>query len=92
MTPLERFEQLKTKYYYDEAAAEEKIRFIEKHCRHVEGSLYGKALVLPDTFKNEILRPVFGLKKANGKRLINKVYIQMPRKNAKPPGYAQRIP
>jgi phage terminase large subunit-like protein len=83
MTPIERFEQFKKKYYYDEAAAEEKIRFIEKHCRHVEGALYGFPLILPDVFKDEILRPVFGLKKANGKRLINKVYIQMPRKNAK---------
>lgn len=83
MTPLERFEKLKAKYYYDEAAAEEKIRFIEKHCRHVEGSLYGQPLILPDAYKDQILRPVFGLKKKNGKRLIQKVYIQMPRKNAK---------
>lgn len=83
MTPSERFELLKTKYYYDEKAADEKITFIEKHGRHVEGSLYGKPLILPDTFKNEILRPVFGLKKPNGKRLIQKVFIQMPRKNAK---------
>src|SRR5690606_1137674 len=83
VTALERFEQLKKKYHYDEAAAEEKIAFIEKHCRHVEGDLYGEPLILPDTFKDEILRPVFGLKRANGKRLIRKVYIQMPRKNAK---------
>jgi phage terminase large subunit-like protein len=83
MTTRERFEGLKKKYKYDAKAAEEKIAFIEKHCRHVEGDLYGQPLILPDTFKDEILRPVFGLKKANGKRLINKVYIQMPRKNAK---------
>lgn len=84
MTPLQRFEQLKTKYYYDAKAAEEKIQFIEKHCRHVEGDLYGQPLILPDSFKDEILRPVFGLKrKKGGKRLIRKVFIQMPRKNAK---------
>ncbi len=84
MTPLERFEQLKKKYYYDEAAAEEKIAFIERHCRHVEGDLYGEPLILPDAFKNEIQRPIFGLKrKKGGKRLIRKAYIQMPRKNAK---------
>lgn len=84
MTPLERFEQLKAKYYYDEAAAEEKIQFIEKHCRHVEGDLYGQPLVLPDTFKDEIIRPIFGLKrKKGGKRLIRYVYIQTPKKNAK---------
>jgi len=83
MTPLERFEKLKKKYRYDSKAAEEKIQFIEKHCRHVEGSLYGQPLILPDSFKDEILRPVFGLWKPNGKRLINKVFIQMPRKNAK---------
>lgn len=83
MTALERFEQLKKRYRYDAQAADEKIAFIEKHCRHVEGDLYGEPLILPDTFKNEILRPVFGLKRENGKRLIRKVYIQMPRKNAK---------
>ncbi len=84
MTPLERFEKLKSKYYYDEKAAEEKIQFIEKHCRHVEGDLYGEPLILPDAYKDEILRPIFGLKRSKGgKRLIRKVYIQMPRKNAK---------
>lgn len=83
MTPSERFEKLKAKYHYDSEAAEEKIRFIEKHCRHVEGDLYGQHLILPDRYKDEILRPVFGLKRPNGKRLIRKVYIQMPRKNAK---------
>lgn len=83
MTALERFEALKKKYHYDAEAAEEKIAFIEKHCRHVEGDLYGEPLILPDVFKDEILRPIFGLKRENGKRLIRKVYIQMPRKNAK---------
>jgi phage terminase large subunit-like protein len=83
MTPGERFDLLKKKYRYDEAAANEKINFIEKHCRHVEGDLYGQKLILPDRFKDEILRPVFGLKRKNGKRLIRKVFIQMPRKNAK---------
>jgi phage terminase large subunit-like protein len=83
MTVGERFEGLKKKYKYDAQAADEKIQFIEKHCRHVEGDLYGEPLLLPDTFKDEILRPIFGLKRMNGKRLIRKVYIQMPRKNAK---------
>jgi phage terminase large subunit-like protein len=83
MTPGERFELLKKKYRYDAEAAEEKIQFIETHCRHVEGDLYGESLILPDRFKDEILRPVFGLKRDNGKRLIRMVFIQMPRKNAK---------
>jgi phage terminase large subunit-like protein len=83
VTASERFEGLKKKYRYDAEAAEEKISFIEKHCRHVEGDLYGEPLILPDSFKDEIIRPIFGLKRENGKRLIRKVYIQMPRKNAK---------
>ena len=78
MTPNERFELLKKKYTYDAKAAEEKIKFIETHCRHVEGNLYGKPLILPDDYKENILRPVFGLKKANGKRLIQKVYHDGP--------------
>lgn len=83
MTPIERFEKLKKKYHYDAKAAEEKIQFIEKHCRHVEGDLYGQPLLLPEAYKDEILRPIFGLKRKNGKRLIREAYIQMPRKNAK---------
>ena len=83
MTPLERFEQLKKKYHYDSKAAEEKIQFIETHCRHVEGDLDGQPLILPEVYKEQILRPIFGLKRDNGKRLIRTVYIQMPRKNAK---------
>lgn len=83
MTVQERFEKLKKKYRYDSKAAEEKIRFIETHCRHVEGDLYGQPLILPDEFKEDILRPIFGLKRPNGKRLIRMVYVQMPRKNAK---------
>ena len=83
MTVKERFEQLKKRHTYDSEAAEEKINFIEAHCRHVEGDLYGQPLILPDAYKDEILRPIFGLKKKNGKRLIRMVYIQMPRKNAK---------
>jgi phage terminase large subunit-like protein len=83
MTVKERFEILKKKYRYDEKAASEKIKFIETHCRHVEGDLYGEPLLLPDRFKDDILSPIFGLKRDNGKRLIRMVYVQMPRKNAK---------
>lgn len=83
MTPSERFELLKKKYRYDFEAAEKKIRFIEKHCRHVEGDLYGQPLILPDVYKDEILRPIFGLYKPNGKRLIRTFHLQIPRKNAK---------
>jgi phage terminase large subunit-like protein len=83
MTTAERFKKLKEKYYYDSAAAEEKIRFIETHCRHVEGDLYGEPLILPDRYKDDILRPIFGLKRKNGKRLIRMVFIQVARKNAK---------
>lgn len=83
MTVKERFENLKKKYRYDHEAAEKKIKFIEKHCRHVEGDLFGQPLILPEVYKDEILRPIFGLKRPNGKRLIRTVYVQMPRKNAK---------
>src|SRR5690606_3227732 len=83
MTVEERFEILKKKYRYDEKAAQEKIQYIEPHCRHVEGDLYGQPLILPDVYKEQILKPIFGLKRPNGKRLNRKVYVQMPRKNAK---------
>lgn len=83
MTAKERFELLKKKYVYNAKEADRKIKFIEKHCRHVEGDLYGQPLILPEIYKEEILRPIFGLYKTNGKRLIRSVHLQMPRKNAK---------
>lgn len=84
MTPQERFEILKDKYYYDEDEANEKVNFIEEMCTHVKGRLAGSSLLLDPWQKDEIIRPIFGLKyKKGGRRVINKVYIEIPRKNAK---------
>ena len=84
MTPRQRFKHLCKKYYYDEAAAQEKIDFIEQYCTHVKGALAGNSLLLEDWIKDEIIRPVFGLKdRKDGNRLIYSVYIEIPKKNAK---------
>lgn len=84
MTAKERFEYLADKYYYDEEAAEEKITFIQTHCRHVKGKLAGRNFILEEWQKDEIIRPIFGLKEyEGGPRLINEVYIELPRKNGK---------
>lgn len=83
MTVAERFKKLKEKYSYNGDLAEGKIRFVENNCTHVEGDLAGKPLILEEWQKEEIFRPIFGFVRKDGKRLINRVYIQMPRKNGK---------
>lgn len=84
MTTAERFEQLKNKYYYDQSVVDEKLNFLQTHCRHVKGDLAGQPMT-PEPFQVEdIIKPVFGLyEKKDGPRLINQVLVLVPRKNGK---------
>jgi len=84
MTPAERFEILKDKYYFDEDAALDKKKFIETKCRHIKGAKAGQHLILEDFQYHDIIKPIFGLKvQKGGRRLINVVYLELPRKNGK---------
>lgn len=72
------------KYYYDEKSANRVIEWIEKFCKHTEGELYGQSFILADWQKDDIIKPVFGLKnKITGKRKIRRIYIEIPKKNGK---------
>lgn len=76
------------KYYYDEQAAELAIAFVENFCTHVQGdsSIIGKPFKLEDWQKNDIVRPLFGVKrKADGKRRYRKAYVEIPKKQGKTP-------
>lgn len=71
-------------YYYDKAAADKVVNWIEKYITHVKGELAGGPLILEKWQKEDILRPVFGIKrKSDGLRRFRTVYIEIPRKNAK---------
>jgi phage terminase large subunit-like protein len=73
-----------SKYYYDEAAANKVIKFVEGFCTHIRGGLAGEPLILADFWKEDIIKPVFGIKrKSNGKRRFKTVYVEIGKGNAK---------
>jgi phage terminase large subunit-like protein len=79
----ERLVDLRKRYAWDEKAASAAVTFIEKNLRHWKEPFAGKPFVLSDWQKDEIIRPIWGLRKPDGTRLIREVYLQMPRKNGK---------
>ena len=71
------------KYYFDEAAADRPVRFIETFCTHTKGPKAGKPLLL-EQWQKDILRTAFGWKRTdNNLRRYRVVYLEVPRKNGK---------
>jgi phage terminase large subunit-like protein len=71
-------------YYFDEEAADRAVNFIEQFCTHVKGELAGKAFILEQWQKDDIVRPLFGWKsKETGYRKYRTCYVEIPRKNGK---------
>ena len=70
-------------FHFDEEAANRAVDFIEKFCSHVKGELGGKPFILEDWQKDDIIRPLFGWKKADGRRKYRTCYVEIPRKNGK---------
>lgn len=79
-------------YYFDSAAANHAVAFIEEKCRHHKGEWAGRPLLLEPWQKDDILRPMFGWMKpeldARGAvigyvRLYRIAYVEIPRKNGK---------
>jgi len=72
------------KYYFDDKAADKAVKWIEKYITHVKGEHAGKPVILEDWQKNDIVRPLFGMKdRLSGHRKYRTVYVEIPRKNAK---------
>ncbi len=71
-------------YYYDKAAANKVIRFIEKYITHVKGDFAGESLILENWQKEDIIKPAFGIKKKkDGSRRFKIIYVEVPKGNAK---------
>lgn len=68
--------------YFDKAAANRAVRWIEKHCRQAKGRWAGEPLLLM-AWQARIIREIFGWMTAEGVRLINDVYLEVPRKAGK---------
>lgn len=70
-------------FWFDEAAADRAVAFFEKVLTHTKGEWAGQPLKLADWQANEIIRPLFGWKRADGTRRYRTAYIQIPRKAGK---------
>jgi len=69
-------------YHFDEQAAEHVVTFFQEYLRHHKGEWAGLPFVLEE-WQKEILREVFGWKRADGTRRYRTAYIEIPRKNGK---------
>ncbi len=67
--------------YYDEEAADHAVLFIEQLC-HTKGKWERKKFHLME-WQEQIIRDIFGVMKANGKRQFTTAYIEIPKKNGK---------
>ncbi|AOX16931.1 terminase large subunit [Kozakia baliensis] len=69
--------------WWDEAAAQRVTAFFPAMLRHTEAEWAGRPFQLQDWQRDDIIRPIFGWKRADGTRLIRIVWIEVPRKNGK---------
>ncbi len=68
--------------YYDPEEAHDPVDWAEKFCRLADGPRAGQRIELLDWHYNAITS-MFGWKRRNGLRRFRKVYITLPKKNAK---------
>jgi phage terminase large subunit-like protein len=68
--------------YYDEDAADRAVQFFGL-LKLVEGRGAGERWDLMPWMEYEVIRPLFGYKRADGTRLYRTVWLEVPRKNAK---------
>ncbi len=71
------------KWIFSKEKAFNVINFIQVHCKHIEGSFYGKPLKL-EPFQKFMLWNIYGfINKENGFRRFKKAWVQIARKNGK---------
>jgi phage terminase large subunit-like protein len=68
--------------WYDEEAADRAVKFFGL-INLVEGKGAGERWQLMPWMEYEIIRPLFGYKRADGTRVYRTVWVEVPRKNAK---------
>lgn len=70
-------------YWYDERAADAAVRFFATKLRLTEGEWAGKPFILEGWQEHDIIRPLFGWKRADGTRRFRRCYVWIARKNGK---------
>lgn len=71
------------RFHFDEQAASVAVAFFEKLLRHTKGEWAGQPFRLGAWQRDDIIRPLFGWKRADGTRKYRRAYIEIPRKNGK---------
>ncbi len=70
-------------FWFDEAAAERAVVFFRRYLRHTKGRWAGTGFDLMGWQERDVIRPLFGWKRADGLRRFRTAYIEVPRKNGK---------
>lgn len=70
-------------FWFDKQAADLACHFFPRYLRHVKGERAGEPLELQPWAYRELIRPLFGWKRADGSRRYRKALAAIPRKNAK---------
>lgn len=70
-------------WWYDERTADKAASFFPNHLVFSEGEWSGRPFVLEPWEENDIIRPLFGWKRADGTRRYRRAYVWVARKNGK---------
>jgi phage terminase large subunit-like protein len=70
-------------YWFDEHAADAAVAFFARYLHFTKGSWYGKPFTLEPWQANDIVRPLFGWKRPDGRRRYTRCIVYLPRKNGK---------
>jgi phage terminase large subunit-like protein len=70
-------------YWYDQRAADKAVRFFADHLVFSEGEWAGQPFLLEPWEEHDIVRPLFGWKRADGTRRYRRVFVWVARKNGK---------
>lgn len=70
-------------FWYDETTADKAVRFFPEHLRLTKGEWANRPFILEGWQEHDIVRPLFGWKRADGTRRYRRCYVWVPRKNGK---------
>jgi len=76
-------EAIKAGCYFDEMAADFVCDFFEKYLKHTMGPNAGEPFELLDWQRDDVLRPLFGWKRADGTNRFSRGFIWTPKKQGK---------
>src|SRR5688572_21702095 len=82
MTPADQ-KALQNGCYFDLSYAERVRDFFARFLRHSKGQFAGKKFELLPWQWEEIIKPLFGWRRADGTRRYRRAYIEVPKKNGK---------